>query len=122
VTAPVGSFEWHLEQLGEHPCCWVMDGEPCGLWCGHAGDHLPWVPGDYLSLTPLLNPLGWLRLVLARWPWLPCPVCSDRTDGFPVPGVVGLHVWVFQPGGSVERSGRYWQFWPCGCEAFEVTR
>ena len=125
MSSLAGSFAWHLEQLGDHGCCALVqdDGHvvECGLLCGHDCDHQPWTPGEYLTLTPLLDPLGWLRFTWAHWLWRPCPVCSCRTDGVPVRSAAGLHVWHFGPDLVVERSGRSWKFWPCGCEAFEVA-
>lgn len=120
MSANVGSFAWHLEQLGEHPCCWVVSQEMCGLWCGHGGEHLPFVPGAYLQLPYELGPLEVLRVRLSRWPWICCPVCGARVDLFGRKWV-GLVSWDV---GDERRIGTEisWEFRPCGCEAREVDR
>ena len=118
----MGSFEWHLEQLGEHACCWVVDSDLCGLWCGHKGDHLPYVPGQYLLLPAELHPLDELQLRLARWPWpgVRCPFCRRRVEGWEA----GPAVWTSWSVGDEERRvlETTWRFWPCGCMGWEVGR
>lgn len=105
----------------EHRCCWIVELEQCGLWCGHDGDHLGYVPGGYLP-PPLIGPLDVLR-VSGRFRVRRCPVCG-RTP---------KHWWEFDasvesPVSAYRRSGEDWQmtleslwsFSPCGCEAREI--
>ena len=115
------AMAWHLEQLGEHGCCWLIRGEQCGLLCGHDGEHELFTPGQYLRMPRLLPPLGALRFDLARWPWKRCPMCSERVDGVGF-GDTGTHVWAFWDQDNVARRGGRWEFSPCGCEAFEADR
>jgi hypothetical protein len=122
MSGAAGTFAWHLEQLGEHPCCWITDREQCGLWCGHDGDHLPYVPGQYLRLPPEVHPLDVLRFLLSVW-WqrgLPCPMCGQRTDDW-TGGRMSYESWHV---GDERRAAPVarWQFWPCRCEAREVQR
>jgi hypothetical protein len=129
VTAAVGTLAWHLEQLGEHPCCCLVGELQCGLWCGHDGEHVPHIPGGYLLMPPLLSPLGRLR-----WARGTCPVCSrplrPKQTGAgrfwlreaAESGEFGLYVWQIDGGFTVSRVGLLWRFWSCGCEAFEVER
>jgi hypothetical protein len=113
----------HLELFVEHPCCYIVPGAEdvvqCGLWCGHDGAHLPYVPGAYLWLAPELHPLDALRLRLARWPWrMLCPVCAGTASSWEAKQA-GLTVWIL---GGEQRAGypTEWRFGPCGCEAREV--
>lgn len=103
----------------QHSCCWIVELEQCGLWCGHDGEHVPFVPGDYLS-EPTVHPLDVLRLERSRWPWrnLRCPLCRGKLDR-----------WCAGPRGTVSRAvdGGWhlstetpWRFSPCGCEAREI--
>lgn len=119
MSAPVGSFAWHLEQLGEHPCCWIVtEREQCGLWCGHDGECLPYVAGGYLP-EPLLHPLDLLRLRLTPWWRWRCPLCGAdvrRLDQEP-------EAVARQDGdGWRESDEAAWRFWPCGCRAREVEQ
>lgn len=123
MSAAVGTFEWHLEQLGQHPCCWVVAAgdkyRQCGLYCGHSGEHLSYVPGEYLFMPRRLDPLAGLRLQLARFPWCPCPVCGRFVDGWDA--LWGVHSWEIAPGDVRSERGWLRSFVPCGCEAFEVA-
>lgn len=99
----------------------------CGLLAGHAGDHVPYVPGDYLQLPRELHPLEVLLFRIARWPWpmhwpwcgLSCPVCRR-------PVVDWDAGWPQREGWQVGGEWRIglvanWRFWPCGCEARQLV-
>ncbi len=113
-----------------HGCCWAF-GDPlyvmCGLWCGHQGEHVPYVPGGYLRLPPEMHPLEVLLFRIVRrptaWPWLwwgpSCPVCRRP--------VVDWDCWWPQregwQAGDEWRIGLVatWRLRPCGCEARELA-
>lgn len=94
-----------------HQCCRIVDDEPCGLWCGHDGDHTPHQIGAYLPPS-ILGPLDLLRF----WRDHRCPLCGTRESNAN-----------FGPA-LVFREGRFrdseleteWRFWPCGCEGREI--
>lgn len=105
----------------QHGCCWVVGAERCGLWCGHRGDHLGYVPGEYL-LPPLIGPLDVLRL---RFRVLRCPVCGwapkRRRWEFNASVLSPVAWWRRDDGGDLQMTqGASWQFDPCGCEGREI--
>jgi hypothetical protein len=122
-VAPVSAVD--LEALKaahfarQHGCCWIVDYDRCGLWCGHDGDHLGYVPGNYLP-PPLIGPLDVLRV---QFRVLRCPMCGrapKRRWEF--------HASVERPVTACRGSGEdvqvtleaQWRFSPCGCEAREI--
>ena len=103
----------------QHGCCWLVGFERCGLWCGHGGDHLGYVPGDYLML-PLIGPLDVLRLKF-RAPQ--CPMCGrapKRRWEFHASVLSPVAWWRGSGEDSQMTLGALWQFDPCGCEAREI--
>lgn len=91
-------------------CQWLYkDYVLCGLLAGHNGNHVPFVPGDYLP-PPLLHPLD-VWLLLPAWR---CPVCTEKFNYSPGADLVTA----FR--GDCDNWGRaqpewQWSFHPCGC-------
>lgn len=90
-------------------CQWLHeDYTLCGLLAGHLGDHVPFVPGEYLP-PPLLHPLDAFKAAHARR----CLLCGNESTP-PVAEAVtafrGEHA-------NWDRASFEWQwrFWPCGC-------
>ena len=108
----------------DHQCCWYVDGDtPCGLWCGHDGDHTPHQIGAYLTLaTPLIHPLDILHMdALIRagqWDRVHCTLCGTHANGYSLTmgGLIGR----FYDGEDHSTYERVWQFEPCGCEGREL--
>lgn len=89
-------------------CQWLHeDYTLCGLLAGHLGDHVPFVPGEYLP-PPLLHPLDAFKAAHARR----CLLCGNESTP-PVAEAVtafrGEHA-------NWDRASFEWQwtFWPCG--------
>jgi hypothetical protein len=112
-----------------HPCCWIAGGEdyePCGLWCGHDGDHTPYVPGAYLP-PPIIGPLELLTpLRRSRWPHVICPLCQTPADQVSCGALFRVHrdsdgstSWN-EHGEGPGDSEYLWRFEPCGCEGREL--
>lgn len=93
---------------GESPCPALVGDRACGLLWRHDGDHVPFVPGEYLP-PPLLHPLDRMKAVNARC----CPLCGGESTP-PIAEAVtafrGEHTNWDRP--SFEWQ---WEFWPCGC-------
>jgi hypothetical protein len=95
-------------------CPRIAEGsDPCGLFHGHNGPCVTFVPGDYLP-PPLLHPLDWWA-AFRTWPWTWwCPLCWHRADGFSDADFVTAF-----RGEQVNwgRPSHEWQitFEPCGC-------
>ena len=116
----------------QHQCCWIVDGETrCGLWCGHDGDHVPYMPGEYLR-APLLHPLDAVKLLV--WGIERCPLCGASVAFDPWANVVtgaycegptcvwrlnGPRTWIVGPESQWEYE---WKFEPCGCEGRELLQ
>ncbi|MFC8156322.1 hypothetical protein ACFUO0_20105 [Streptomyces cinereoruber] len=100
--------------LIRHGCFRILDDGWCELDRGHDGDHLPYVPGEYLPL-PLITPLDVLGLTLRPRPV--CPLCGTRCTliSYDHPGVIYRE---FEGEGSVECE---WRFGPCGCRGREIV-
>jgi hypothetical protein len=111
----------------EHQCCWYADADnPCGLWCGHDGDHAPYMPGAYLP-PPIISPLDLLALQLGQWPHLACPLCRARTDAVSCDRAFhvardgdGNVTWYEREADSPGDIEQAWRFNPCGCEARQL--
>lgn len=101
-----------------HSCCWIVGGEdcePCGLWCGHDGDHIPYMPGAYLP-PPLIGPLDVLPVALRTAGR--CPLCRKRVDEYRAEEMLA-----FRDVGDGWRGPEReieWRFGPCGCEGREI--
>lgn len=84
----------------------------CGLWWRHAGECVPFVPGEYLR-APLVDPLAlWRATSPRRWAVWRCPegclLNSVSTEG-------QIHDMVFEDGGWVLHDVVVeWRFSPCG--------
>lgn len=101
-----------------HSCCWIVDGEdcePCGLWCGHDGDHTSYVPGAYLP-PPIIGPLDVLPIALRR-PGR-CPLCRRRVDSYRAEETLALRD--VGDGWREPEHETEWRFEPCGCEGREI--
>jgi hypothetical protein len=98
------------------PSCYrILDDGVCELDRGHDGDHLPYVPGDYLPL-PLITPLHILTLM--QWgSRLNCPLCGTRAESVTCDGPVVIYR-EFEGPGSTECE---WWFGPCGCRGREIV-
>jgi hypothetical protein len=124
MTRPYLSGILAAHYAEQHPCCWIVAPEyvQCGLWCGHDGAHLPYVPGEYLPV-PELHPLDVLRLTaLSPWrPWwlVTCPVCGTDTKSWLTHREAG-DLATFVGGEWRVQRVLWWRFQPCGCEAREV--
>lgn len=125
TTLPDAAELRRLHYEREHQCCRIIDvGIQCGLWCGHGGDHLPYV-GEYLP-PPSIGPLELLTLRRNRWPYFTCPLCRTRADGFTCDALLraqwdgdGFASW-YEPGDGPDEVEYLWQFEPCGCEGREI--
>ncbi|MFI8535353.1 hypothetical protein ACIGMX_34550 [Streptomyces aquilus] len=108
-----------------HACCWMAaEDNQCGLWCGHDGEHIPYVPGVYLPPL-IISPLGLLPFQRGEWP-MACPLCGTRVScaGFEAPLRVlrdgdGSASW-FEPEDGDADVECAWRFEPCGCEGRET--
>lgn len=98
---------------GTH-CYRVLDDGVCELDRGHDGDHLPYVPGEYLPLS-LITPLHILALTW-RNPRLTCPLCGTPSTSISC-NEAGVIFREFEGRGSVEGE---WCFEPCGCTGREI--
>lgn len=110
-----------------HSCCWIVstrDGAvQCGLYCGHDGDHLDYLPGEYLP-PPLLHPLDVLPLYVSsmRLPWwiIACPICGRQQHSWNVDMEAAQLVGRRDGDGWRCESETWWRFEVCGCEAREL--
>jgi len=115
---------WAAHIAHQHWCCWVVGDDPCGLWCGHDGEHLPYAPGDYLS-APIVDPIAMWRLRDFRVPAAlkRCPICGSAGDrwGFGLGIDCSTGLISRQVGDEIHLSTEaIWRFWPCGCEGREI--
>lgn len=114
------SGAWAVHIADRHQCCWIVDYEQCGLWCGHDGEHLPFTPGVYLP-PPMLHPLD--VLLLSRTVAPRCPVCGIRLrlGDFDYEREVAHAFRHFEDGQwSEPELESELRFSPCGCEAREI--
>lgn len=78
----------HYEQ--QHQCCRIVsDYGQCGLWCGHDGEHLPYV-GEYLP-SPIISPLWVLQfrqqIMADALMLMSCPLCGARPPANRLPAI-----------------------------------
>lgn len=90
---------------GESPCPAFVGDHACGLLWRYDGDHVPFVPGEYLP-PPLLHPLDTVKAAHARC----CPLCGGESTPPVAEAVTAFR-------GDYDRPSFEWQwaFWPCGC-------
>lgn len=106
-----------------HSCCWIVGGEdcgPCGLWCGHDGEHVPYTPGAYLP--PSIISLSSFRV----GPNFTCPLCAASANHVVAEGPFrvardgdGSASW-YELGDGPGDVEILYQFGPCGCEGREI--
>lgn len=99
---------------GVSPCPALAGDHLCGLLWRHDGNHVPFVPGEYLPPS-LLHPIDVMLAAAADLPWwrCRCPLCG-AWSGMPDGEVVtafrgGPENW------DRVRAEWQWTFWPCGC-------
>lgn len=106
-------YSGHLPLFGT-TCYRVLDDGVCELDRGHDGDHLPYVPGDYLP-PPLVTPLDLLHL--PHWPRrTTCLLCGRRVNSVSCEGPT-LVTREDDDQGALECE---WRFGPCGCTGREI--
>ncbi|MFI5814918.1 hypothetical protein ACIA7S_28665 [Streptomyces sp. NPDC051643] len=103
-----------------HTCQAVLDGNECGLWAGHEGDHTPHQIGKYLATGALLTPLHLLPLQIRGQHLYHCPLCGTALNSW-LTDLDSIVFYMDVDGDRPPTREHFWTFWPCFCHGRQVT-